>query len=509
MQLYKEAMTMLRRLVLLFIITILAGPAQKSSAQTGSFDQDSPPNALLDQINGAAHAADMEVARNLNHPELARGQINKVRLGAVVDVPAGKQINSDELEQWETSFALGLIGVIVLVGNQAVTDTTPGTAPSLDHAEHAYEKLWADWKQADFSQRAVISFVAGDVDAAVQLFHQLQKNFRVLYFSPQSTLNADEKNADSQPARFYATTTHRWVIDSNNARNYSGAIQEFSLLGSSMRGDSNSTLGRPSREQRRITASEPEVFRKVTLGDEYEASTIPEIIVPGGIAFGETAVFEVNVATLHFVDNRLFVEDRTGSRWLLPHEDIAILKAFLDFAVRSERIGSDAVVDIDERGRVKLSSALRDTEAGYRMVVADTQPFRYISYLPADKSIVIDNAIAFYPDSDKKMRFRTDYEIRYLRADRQRIAQTRVALQYRYDEATDKADYLDDWGTDNGRLRADSDYAALGESTAIAARYAAWAALFRLVIRQTLDFTDGRYEFMKTVTAGTPTPARF
>jgi hypothetical protein len=499
-------MMMLRCLVLLFIITILTGLAQISSAQTSSLDQDSPPNPLLDQISAAADSADMDVARNLNHPALVRGQIDRVRLGAVADVPAGKQIDSDELEYWETSFARGLIGAIALVGHKS--DATAGAAPSHNHAEYAYEELWADWRQADLSQRAVISFVVDDADAAVRLFQQLQNNFRVLHFPPQS--RAEGNNVDSQyAAKFYATATHRWLIDSNNARSYSGAIQEFNLLGSSMRGDSNSTLGRLNREQRRITASEPEVFRKATLGDEFEASTIPEIIVPGGIAFGETAVFEVNVATLHFVDNRLFVADRDGSRWPLPDEDIAILKACLDFAVRSERIGSDAVVDIDERGRVKLSAALRDTEAGYKMVVADTQPFRYIRYLPADKSIVIDNAVVFYQDNDINMRFRTDYEIRYLRADRQRIAQTRVALQYRYDDATDEADYLGDWGTDNSRLREDSDYAALGENTATAARYAAWVALFRSVIGHSLDFTDGRYEFMKTVTAGTPTPVRF
>lgn len=276
-----------------------------------------------------------------------------------------------------------------------------------------------------------------------------------------------------------------------------------------MRDDSHSTLGRPNREQRRITASEPEVFRKNSLGNEFEASTIPEIIVPGGIAFGETAVFEVDVATLHFVEDQLFVEDKKGARWRLPDEEITTLKALLDFAVRAQQIESDAVVDIDERGRVKLSAALRDTQAGYEMVMADTQPFKYINYLPADKSIVIDNVVAFYLDRDENMLFRTDYEIRYLRADRRRIAQTRVALQYRYDEATSLSEYLDDWGTDTNRLRADTDYSALGENTADAARYAAWAALFRLVAGQSLDFTDGRYEFMKTAKAGPSTPARF
>ncbi len=501
---------MFKYVVLLFTITVLTGLAQISTAQTDSLDQDSPPNPFLDQMSAAAHAADMSVARNLNHPGMVRGQINQQRLGAVVDVPAWKQIDSSELLQWETSYAQGLIGAIVLIGNQAERDNSSDAFPDPRFAEPAYEELWANWLRADLSQRAFISFAAGDADAAERLFQQLQKSFPVLYFPPQSIMDAVGKDADPQAAaRFYATTTHRWLIDSDNARSYSGEIQEFNLLGVAMRGDSNSTQGRPDRAQRRITASEPEIFRKISLGNEFEASTIPEIIVPGGIAFGETAVFEEDVTTLHFVDDRLFVEDRDGSRWLLPEEDIANLKAWLDFAVRAERIGSDAVVDIDERGRVKLSVALRDTDAGYEMMVADTQPFRYIRYLPADKSIVIDNAVAFYQDSDQNMQFRTDYEIRYLRADRQRLAQTRVALQFRYDGATRQSDYLDDWGTDVNRLRADSDYAALGENTADAARYAAWAALFRLVVGQSLDFTDGRYEFMKTIKTGTSTPARF
>ena len=494
----------------LLIMTMLSGLIQLSTAQTNSLDLDSPPNPFLDKVSAAADAADLSVVRNLNHPLLVHGPMRQLRLGAVADVPAGKQIDSSELEAWEASYALGSIGAIALVTVQI--DNSDAISDSRT-AEPARE-LWANWLQADSSQRAFISFAAIDAGAAERLFQQLQKNFPVWYLpalSPALSIEEPiEEDGDQQSmARFYATATHRWLIDSESARRYSGDIPEFNLLGMPTRGNSNSALGRPDREQRRITASEPDVFRKVSLGNEFEASTIPEIIVPGGIAFGETAVFDVEVESLHFIDNRLFIEDRDGSRWSLPEEDIASLKAWLDFAVRAERIDSDAVVDIDERGRVKLSAALRDTDAGYAMLVADTQPFNYIRYLPADKSIVIDNAIAFYEDANQSMQFHTDYEIRYLRADRQRLAQTRVALQYRYDEATGKSAYLDEWGTDMNRLRADSDYDVLGESTVDAARYAAWAALFRMVAELSLDFTDGRYEFMKTLKTGRATPARF
>ncbi len=496
----KVQMTMLLRLLIL--IVSLAGSV--SLAQTS--DVEAHAYTLLKAIQPMAEAVGMDVQDNLNAPDVARSQLTRPRLGALADIPGGRQADAAELTMWEDAVANGEIGALFWMGLQSghANDAT-GSDGDINTDELTAEAFWDQWSGSDLqAQRVVISFAKDDALVVVNLAAQLRANGGVFFAQPLPSAIHTQF-----PGSFYATAAYRWVVDSDAARDLEIALPEFLYLGEPTRGDSNSVLGRPDREERRLLASEPEIFRKSSLGDEFEASTIPEIIVPGGIAFGETAVLTIDANRLEFDGQRLRLLATDGTTWLFPEESLANLKASFDFAMRSMRIASDAVVDIDERGRVKLSAALRDTDAGYAMVEADVKPFEFIDYLPADKSIIIDNTVSVIAHKEQNAVFKTELEVRYLRADRRQIAQTRAAIKYRFDQSTGETFYYDDWGTDAARLRANSDYDGLGAAINVAANLAAWVALFRLVNEQELDFSIGRYQLMKIDKRGRETPSRF
>ena len=73
-----------------------------------------------------------------------------------------------------------------------------------------------------------------------------------------------------------------------------------------------------------------------------------------------------------------FLLEEAGAAWELPALEAKTLKALWDFVARSIAIKSDAIVDIDEAGRVRISSALRDTDAGFEIMHAYTLPFAYV-----------------------------------------------------------------------------------------------------------------------------------
>ncbi len=133
--------------------------------------------------------------------------------------------------------------------------------------------------------------------------------------------------------------------------------------------------------------------------------------------------------------------------WELPATDNQTLKALFDFVNRSRQIQSDAIVDIDAEGRVKMTVPLRDTNAGFALMAADTQPFNFVRNLEVTKSVIIDTAVNWQlSDTGNVLQFATEFEVRFLSADNMRIAQTRAALEYEYDSATDAVDYVDSWG---------------------------------------------------------------
>ena len=186
------------------------------------------------------------------------------------------------------------------------------------------------------------------------------------------------------------------------------------------------------------------------------------------------------------------------------------LKALFDFNVRADSIHSDSIVDIDAEGRVRISSALRDTDAGYEIMHADTQPFEYVSNLSVSKSVMIDIGVDwFVAQANRSLEFETDYEIRFLSANNVRIAQTRLALAYEYESVSGATTYQDSWGPYINRLSDSLDYSSLGSSMAPVANYAGWIGLFRKLQEEDVPFMRGRYEFMKIDKTGRATPARY
>lgn len=435
--------------------------------------------------------AGIDVLFNLNHRQLARRLPGNPRLGAFPDLPLGRQVESSELWAWEAEYSAGDIGALVLVPGAA--GDRYGAAPA------ASEDLLQRWLSGTAAERVFVTFHTGDLEPVRLLAEGLAS-------AGHSAMVFSNGTDAGIPGRFYATAGLRMALDSSSARRHRSSITELDWLGQRVRRDTDSLFA----DRERLTRNEPAVFRKHTLGDEFEASTIEEIIVPGGIALGEIAVLPDGAWSLSFASGALRLIDGAGEIWHLPPEEPAILKALHDFVLRSELLRSDAVVDIDADGRVRISSELRDTDAGFSFVEADTRPFEYVRGLPVTKSVIIDTRVEFLPrETDREFSFESIYEIRFLSADTMRIAQTRVALEYAYSRDSGAARYRYQWGRDLSRLDENTDYHGLGKGTESLARHAAWVALFRLAQQGGIQFLDGRYEFLKLDKQGRRTPGRY
>lgn len=468
---------------LLMLLSLIA-PLSRAAV----LDPESAAEAPLSELSTALDAAGIDVAFNLNRRHVAGVTPRRPRIGALADLPPLRFPMTPELLAWEQAHAQGQIGVLAFL-------------PSGSPAGTGFADFYARWLDAPAEQRNLLTFHSGDSAVAEALALQLSGVYLML--SPAGERGVADPE---QGGRLYATAGRRWVVDSEAARDAELEIPEFQLLGEVLQRDSDSALDPDSRALRRLASSEPAVFLKESLGDEFEASTIPEIIVPGGIAFGENAVFESENVELVFTGDRLWIE-HNGARLPLPGEELKIWKAGFDFAGRSGQIASDAIVDIDERGRVRLSSTLKDTDLGGAMVRIDLEPFNYVTRLDVLKSVIIDSLVRFDVVGDA-MQFVTEYEVRFLQSDRLRIARTQAALVYRYESAGGAVSFEDSWGPEAFRLEGRTDYDGLGVSTAEAARYAAWIALFRNVHENAVPFTHGRYEFIKLDKAGRSTPTR-
>jgi hypothetical protein len=207
------------------------------------------------------------------------------------------------------------------------------------------------------------------------------------------------------------------------------------------------------------------VFLKETLGDEFNQSTIEEIIVPGGVALGEVANLDFVPTELVFHNRELILVDEEGANWTLPEIELADAKALFDFVASSEVIHSDSIVDIDADSRVRISSELRNTDVGFAIMHTDTQPFEFVPNLRVTKSVIIDVGVEWRQvASEQPLQFAADSEVRFLSADNMRIAQTRVALEYEYNSEIKNLYYSDSWGKCVGRLDENLDYSGLGES---------------------------------------------
>jgi len=469
-----------------------------SIAQGAVLDPESPALPVLAELSAALDAQGLDIAHNLNVAEVARGTPVRPRVGMLADIPSLHLPLSPELALWEEAFLSSQIGAVAFIADQHSIGLTDN-----------YDNFYEAWLNAPLEQRFLLSYAATDQASTERVALVLAQGYRVYHVLP---LGAAQQNLSQRVptqefgGRFYATAGQRWVLDSEAARDLRSDLPEFLYLGESLRRGSDSVVNPESRELRRLAAAEPAAFLKESLGDEFEASTIPEIIVPGGIALGESAVL-LGVRELIFLNDRLGLVDRTGMSRSLPEEALGIWKAAFDFSARSNAIGSDAIVDIDERGRVKISKALEDTDLGYDMVQIDTEPFNYVTRLDVRKSVIVDSRVEFI-NGVSSIDFKSDYEVRFLQSDRMRIARTQAAIVYRYQSDKDTTMHIDSWGPDAFKLEGRTDFDGLGESTHRVARYAAWIALFRAVHAQELEFSYGRYEFLKLEKAGRSTPSR-
>jgi len=243
-----------------------------SATLSAVLDPESPAEAPLQQLEAALDAAGVDIAFNLNRRHVADVSPRRPRVGALTDIPPLSFPDSEQLLTWEAAFARGDIGALAFL---------------LDHPQGPWseEDFHRHWLDAPAAQRHVLSFHRADAATAVMLQTLLDAQHTTLLLSGGAAGQAPESGG-----RLFATAGRRWVVDSPGARDANLSIPEFALLGEALRRDSNSAIDPDSRALRRIASNEPAVFLKESLGDEFEASTIPEIIVPGGIAFGENAV---------------------------------------------------------------------------------------------------------------------------------------------------------------------------------------------------------------------------
>lgn len=443
-------------------------------------------------LEGEIPAVELQLAPNLNEREL--GSLDSPRLGGFADLPVGAYPGSAEIEAWETAYRAREIGGLAVIFDSAGAD------------------FLSSWLDAFERERLFVSFAVEDEETAL-LVAQIagQRGYETLPLRLDDVPRAGE---------FYATAQHRLAIDSRAARRLRTDVTEMELLGERTRRNSSSVFRDPvNRDDRSLSRNEPRIFRKITLGDEFNQPTIEEIVVPGGIALGESAEIDFTPVELVFdLDEEFFslhgLDPATGEVVVrqLPDDDPKRLKSLFDLVQRSIRTRSDAVVDLDADRRVRISSALRDTDVGYDMLLADTQPFEYLDYLPVTKSVIVDTDVFWRSgimDKSPMLQFETGLEVRFLSADSMRIAQTRLALEYEYNSRTSAVNYSGNWGRYVSRLRESTDVYTLGSQLTETARYAGWVALFRRLEQDSVPFLKGRYQFMKIDKTGRETPRRF
>lgn len=471
---------------LLLAISLFISPASRADA----LDEGVSDDPLLAQFAEALAAYDIDVSSNLNSRDVIRQRIRRARLGRFPDLPTATLADSEEIAHWEAAFAAGEVGGIAILAD------ADGEA---DAGAHFDER----WLRGADAERVFVTFYVEDSGAAENLA-------RVASGYGYETELFLASGDSSAAGRLYATAAQRLALDSRDARRYRSEVTELSYLGERVRRRSNSLFTDDgNRGDRALARREPSIFMKETLGDEFNQSTISEIIVPGGVALGETAEIGIEVSELVFERGELRLLEEGGASHALPNIGLADAKALFDFVARSEAIESDAIVDIDADGRVRISSALRDTDVGYQIMHADTQPFEFVPNLPVTKSVVIDTGVEWRSGEDEALQFAVDFEVRFLSADNMRIAQTRVALEYEYDSALETIEYSDSWGRDVRRLDENLDYSGLGRSMLEVASHAGWIGLFRQLEEQEVRFLRGRYDFMKIDKAGQKTPIRY
>lgn len=495
------------RLISIACCLLMSAVVSADSLDTGVAE-----DSFLHKVSAALSAYEIDVTSNLNAREVIRQRIARPRLGRFPDLPIDSLPDSEEITNWEREYLAADIGGLAIIANE---DSFEGVDESVDESvDEGVNKgvnkssFLSYWLSSSAQRRLFITYYYADFPAA----EKLERVVNAQGFATQlHYAKASAKTKAKAVGNLYATAAQRLAIDTRAARRYRTEVTELAYLGDRVRRNSNSLFSADGNKGNgSLARREPAVFLKETLGDEFNQSTISEIVVPGGVALGETAVIEWQIQELVFREEELQLLDENQSVWRLPTIAPADVKALFDFVERSESIRSDAIVDIDEDGRVRISSALRDTDVGFEIVQADTQPFQFVPNLPVSKSVVIDSHVSWYrKPTDNELQFATAYEVRFLSADNMRIAQTRVALAYQYQSEDKSSVYKEGWGRDLRRLDNNLDYSGLGNSMLEVAEYAGWIALFRRLQEDAVPFLQGRYDFMKIDKAGKSTPARY
>lgn len=447
---------------------------------------------LLGTVAKALTAYEIDVTSNLNARDIIRQRIQRPRLGGFADLPLDSLPASSEINNWEEEYLVSQIGGMAIIAHEAGEEFEDSS------------KFLHEWLHSSSEHRYFITFFMDDLSVAEKIESVASAyGFQTRLFAGGQELPL--------VANLFSTAALRLAVDTRAARRYRSQVTEFEYLGERARKNTESLFKDDGNKgNRSLARGEPAVFLKETLGDEFNQSTIREVVVPGGVALGATAALSIAPQSLIFSAGSLQIADDNGEIWQLPKLDMPSIKALFDFVDRSESISSDAIVDIDADGRVRISSALRDTEVGYEIMHADTQPFEYVPNLPVTKSVVIDGDIDWHPSSaQSRLEFESEYEVRFLSADNMRIAQTRVGLVYQFESETGTTAYKDSWGRDVGRLDDNLDYTGLGNSMSAVANYAGWIGLLRKLKEDEIPFLQGRYEFMKIDKSGRKTPARY
>lgn len=463
----------------------------QATVYADALDEQVNEDAFLSQLAEALSVYEIDVTSNLNNRDFAR-RIQRPRLGLFPDLPLDSLPTSVEIDNWEAEYLESQIGGIAIISSEATVEID------------AASTFLNEWLQSGSQHRYFVSFFQDDLSIA----QTIESVARAYGFEARLLTGGEEQ---ALAGNLFSTAALRLAIDTRAARRYRSQVTEFDYLGERVRRGTDSLFKDDgTKGNRSLARSEPAVFLKESLGDQFNQSTIREIVVPGGVALGTTAELDITPTALVFSEGSLQLVDDRNENWQLPSLDLPSVKALFDFVNRSESIESDAIVDIDADARVRISSALRDTEAGYTIMHADTQPFEYVRNLDVTKSVVIDEEVSWQPsEATNELEFETDYEIRFLSADNLRIAQTRVALVYQFESETGMVSYKDSWGRDVRRLGENLDYTGLGNSMTEVASYAGWIALFRKLSEDKIPFLQGRYEFMKIDKSGRRTPARY
>jgi len=476
-----------KRISSIFIVLVFALSAL--GAYGSLLDPASPEDKLLDSLVPALD--NFDVARNLNAAQALSIPLLKPRLGRLADIPRNHFPGSDALRNWEQAIAQNEISALI-------------AQPKRDQARTDAQFLF-DWLNQASEKRLVVTFHASNRELSVDLATQMQALGYELrhYFGAVAYAIEDAQN----PGRFYATAGQRLMLETPAARQSDSSVEELSLLNRPMLADSDSVFPDEGKYARHYRRDEPDRFLKTDLGSETEAATIPEIVVSGGIAFGEIARFSsLPVALIFRPDQKLLLQWGEHSVRELPALDPKALKACFDFAHRSLSIVSDAIVDIDGRRRVSISSAFRDTDAGFELLEMDTVPYQLVKGVHSRKSIIVDKSVVLTEDRES-LEFDSHYEIRFITRDREGIALTKAALEYEYNSRRDQAVLAKVWGSQAHNV-SEVDFDKLGLLTRRSGLLASWTALFRALEVGEVNFSHGRYEFMKIDKAGRKTPAR-